>query len=142
MNGSQPHEGRVEICFNETWGTVCDYIGPYSGWNQSEANVVCKQLGFSEACEHITHNYLFQCSLFSWMNILYSDASTSSFGRGSAPIKFAYIDCRGFESSLVKCSYQSNTESLSRCEEDIRYFYNIVGVQCRSGIFTKGVNSL
>ena len=50
MNGRQPYEGRVEVCFNETWGTVCDYIGPY-GWNTSEANVVCKQLGFSEACE-------------------------------------------------------------------------------------------
>ena len=74
--------------------------------------------------------------------LMYSDASTFSFGRGRAPIKLVYIDCRGFESSLVKCSYQSNTESLSWCERESRYISNvIIGVQCRSGIFTRGMNS-
>ena len=48
VNGSQPHEGRVEVCFNETWGTVCDYLD----W-LSEADVVCKQLGYFGACEKV-----------------------------------------------------------------------------------------
>ena len=48
VNGSQPHEGRVEVCFNETWGTVCGHIYQYS-WNRSEADVVCRQLGYTEA---------------------------------------------------------------------------------------------
>ena len=56
VNGSQPNEGRVEVCFNETWGTVCDYISRYYGyWNQSEADVVCKQLGYVEARELLSH---------------------------------------------------------------------------------------
>ena len=61
MNGSQPHEGRVEVCFNETWGTICDRIRP-KDWNTSEANVVCKHLGYTEACkklhvpDHVANN--------------------------------------------------------------------------------------
>ena len=48
VNGSQRHEGRIEICFNETWGTICNWISSYS-WNHSQADVVCKQLGYSQA---------------------------------------------------------------------------------------------
>ena len=50
VNGSQLHEGRVEICLHEIWGTVCADIH-YWGWWLAEANVVCKQLGYPGACE-------------------------------------------------------------------------------------------
>ena len=35
-------EGRVEICINEEWGTVCDQM-----WSTTEASVVCRQLQFT-----------------------------------------------------------------------------------------------
>ena len=44
MNGSTPslYEGRVEICFNGVWGTICG-----NDWDSREATVVCNQLGIS-----------------------------------------------------------------------------------------------
>ena len=41
IDGSVPHEGRVEVCVNEVWGTVCS-----SSWDNADASVVCAQLGY------------------------------------------------------------------------------------------------
>ncbi len=38
--------GRVEVCFNHSYGTICGV-----GWSNAEASVVCKQLGFSSSGE-------------------------------------------------------------------------------------------
>ena len=42
--------GRLEICVNEGWGTVCnDGLTDRDGFDIDAARVVCRQLGFPEA---------------------------------------------------------------------------------------------
>ena len=41
VDGSGRHEGRLEVCVNEAWGTVCS-----NGWDNTDSKVVCNQLGY------------------------------------------------------------------------------------------------
>ena len=45
VDGSVPSEGRVEVCVNGQWGTVC-VRGYRYHWNEINTDVVCKQLGY------------------------------------------------------------------------------------------------
>lgn len=42
VNGRNVLEGRLEICINHVWGTVCSV-----GFSADEARVVCRNLNFT-----------------------------------------------------------------------------------------------
>ncbi len=43
VDGVFHNKGRVEICFNNVWGTVCS-----EGWTERDAGHVCARLGYPE----------------------------------------------------------------------------------------------
>ena len=69
----------MEVNYNGQWGTVCD-----DGWDDTDAGVVCRQLGFGS----------------SGMAIGLAD-----FGQGSGSIWLDNVMCTGNESTLVSCGH-------------------------------------
>ena len=79
VGGSSYNEGRVEVYYNSRWGTVCD-----DGWDDTDAGVVCRQLGFGSSGTAI---------------------GLAGFGQGSGPIWLDNVTCTGSESSLANCGH-------------------------------------
>ena len=52
--------GRVEVCVNGVWGSICD-----TGFTVNDAKVVCSSLGLSNTCE-LNHNE--SCSFICFCN--------------------------------------------------------------------------
>ena len=58
VDGQLPSEGRVEICFDGFFGTICD-----DTWDSLDAAVVCRQLNFGgEGGEFHTLHQLKMCT--------------------------------------------------------------------------------
>ena len=63
VGGGTLLEGRVEICYNSRWGTVCDGV-----WDNNDATVVCRQIAAEyglEFADELSKLYLY-VSVRSW----------------------------------------------------------------------------
>ena len=49
-DGVLKQEGRVEVCVNGVWGSICG-----SGWDTIDGYVLCKQAGFDDEGFHICY---------------------------------------------------------------------------------------
>ncbi|XP_065913726.1 neurotrypsin-like isoform X2 [Dysidea avara] len=76
VGGSNAYEGRVEVCHDNEWGTVCD-----DSWSTNDGTVACRQLGYSFV--RIT--------------------TAATFGGGTGPIWLDDLLCSGSETQLIDC---------------------------------------
>ena len=79
VGGASDNEGRVEVYHFGLWGTVCDDF-----WDITDANVVCRQLGYSGAM---------------------SAPGLAIFGEGSGPVFYDDMSCNGTEARLTDCPH-------------------------------------
>ena len=87
--------------YNGEWGTVCD-----DGWDNTDAGVVCRQLGFGSSGTAIR---------------------SAGFGQGSGPIWLDSVTCTGNESTLASC-YHAGINVTGLCTHS-----NDAGVRCFGG---------
>ena len=52
VGGLSAYEGRVELCHNQRWGTVCD-----DGWSTFDVQAVCRQLGYNPQGIYVLYTF-------------------------------------------------------------------------------------
>ena len=78
VDGANNYEGRVEVCHNNVWGTVCDDY-----WSSNDGIVACRQLGLG----------------------FVAVTSYAYFGRGTGQIWLDNLHCTGSETQLIYCRH-------------------------------------
>ena len=131
VGGKTEAEGRLELCNNNRWGTVCG-----NTWRDNHTAVVCRYLGFSDViggrCIH-KWTCIMECPTkwcFGTITVDSSYYTSERFGEGTGPIFIDYINCTGSESRLWgKCSHFTHYYGCSHNDD--------VGVQCQPGLWSR-----
>jgi len=92
VGGPGPQEGRLEVQFNGTWGTVCDDY-----FNTEAARVVCVMLGYGNTGHAIGNRY----------------------GAGGGPIWLDDVQCSGTETHVKDCRHRRWGSHNCKHSEDV-----------------------
>ena len=100
VGSSNQYEGRVEVCINDLWGTVCD-----DSWDTTDATVVCKQLGYAYTGSKCKYCFDASCT-FLMLLTCGADGTpyfNAFFGAGTGPIYLDDVVCTPSDSQLLEC---------------------------------------
>ena len=121
QDGPNVREGRVEICINNAWGTVCN-----NQFGVEDATVTCIQMNFSSEGKHLS------CIEYSRLYIvlgtgarvvrtnsisLHGSPDTPIFlqGLGCQSLKHNnLLDCEATAIGITKCSHEQ--DAVVHCE--------------------------
>ena len=81
VDGAAENLGRLEVCFNNLWGSVCDDL-----FDTNEAQVVCRQLGYTNYQQSVV-------------------VRNGFFGLGQTAIHLDDLTCDGTETRLADCDH-------------------------------------
>ena len=121
VDGAIEQEGRVEVCIDGVWGSVCG--GGTIKWTRIEASVVCKQLGYSVKGMVDNHVIYEQCSTLILYTLLTGSVGYSVYSYG--PIVYGEAICGGWEQKFIQC--QKKEYGSFHCSG------TAVGVRCKDG---------
>ncbi len=99
-------EGRVEICNNNVWGTVCD-----DSWGIADAQVACRQLGLGTPAAQTL--------------------ASSAVADGTGQIWLDDVQCAGNETRLIDCS--ARTLGTHNCGHSEDAGVRCTGATCMQG---------
>ena len=118
-DGTTKADGRVEICLDGLWGSVCD-----SGWDSRDARVVCRQLGHDGGKFSYQTAFILVQTLAASVALLRHHVTNGSL--------FYHLDdvrCSGYEIKLNECEHHSTYVQYCRTR------INEAGVTCNGELF-------
>ena len=97
------NQGRLEVCVNKAWGSVCDSQGVFT---TDEAKVACRKLGILQVEGEYTR---LMWNAKYYVLFLHLDEvsvlNASAFGNPSGLLLMDRIHCDGSETNLLSCDY-------------------------------------
>ena len=105
VEGDNEGEGTVEICNDHIWGLISD-----AGWNDIDAEVVCRQLGYQIESED------------------HEAISGSFYGKPNKAIHYDSVNCDGSEQVLTNCHYIQYSLEYGK---ELNNHVEVAGVNCQ-----------
>ena len=115
MDGLNEREGRVEVCLEGQWGSICD-----NNWTTSDAAVICRQIGQYRSST-LLYRRQSDTLIYSLIHAGAVALTGAYFGQGTVSVLFDSLTCNGNETDLLQCGITGGSSCTHSAD---------VGVQC------------